>query len=115
MTGKRLSPQQRRRLFRQRVRRALQNADQSFRGAYRQEIDQLMGLSRQEIDAITPDVTDLRVYDALVTVVKEASRVNLAQADLRRRIEQLGEVAVSIARRVPGLATLFPSEEDENP
>ena len=43
-------------------------------------------------------------WDALVTVVKEASRVNLAQADLRARIEELGEAAVAIARRVPGLA-----------
>nr|MEE4269122.1 hypothetical protein [Candidatus Krumholzibacteria bacterium] len=107
MSNSRLSRDQRRRLFRQRVRRALDYADQSFRGKYREEMDALMGMSREEIDAITPEVTDLRVYDALVTVVKEASRVNLSQADLRARIEELGEVAVSIARRVPGLAGLL--------
>jgi hypothetical protein len=104
MSNQRLNPDDRRRLFRQRVRRALDYADQSFRGKYREEMDALMGMSREEIEAITPDVTDLRVYDALITVVKEASRVNLAQADLRARIEELGEVAVAIARKVPGLA-----------
>lgn len=107
MSNSRLSRDKRRRLFRQRVRRALAYADQSFRGKYRAEIEALMGMSREEINAITPEVTDLRVYDALVTVVKEASRVNLAQADLRARIEELGEAAVAIARRVPGLAGLL--------
>ncbi|MFN2369804.1 MAG: hypothetical protein ABR506_01475 [Candidatus Krumholzibacteriia bacterium] len=107
MSKPRRSSAANRRLFRDRVRRALREADESFKGRYKDEITALMGLSREEIDAITPDPTDVRVYDALLTVVREASRVNLAQADLKARIIELGEVAVAIARRVPELARLL--------
>lgn len=80
---------------------------EAFKGKYKRELDELAGLSRAEIDAITPDMTDLEKYDELVTVVKEASRVNLEQAHLKRRITDLGAVAVKIASRVPSLAGLF--------
>ncbi len=93
--------------FRRRVRRSLDNADQAFRGEYSAEIDALLGLSRAEIDAISPGVTDLRTYDELIAVVKEASRVNLAQADLANRIRSMGELAVAIAKKVPSLSSIL--------
>jgi hypothetical protein len=93
-------------LFRRRVRTAFDNADDAFRGQYAEEIEGLLGLSKQEIDAITPGDADLQAYDRLITVVKEASRVNLAQAELRNRIRELGDIAVSIAKKVPKLAAL---------
>ncbi|MCK4512370.1 hypothetical protein KAW64_11555 [bacterium] len=80
---------------------------EAFRGRYRAELSELAGLSRAEIDAITPDTEDLLRYDELITVVKEASRVNLAQAQLRQEIENLGDVAVKIAKRVPILQDIF--------
>ena len=40
-------------------------------------------------------------------VVKEASRVNLEQAELVNRIKSLGDVAVSIAKKVPTLAAML--------
>ncbi len=80
---------------------------EAFLGKYRQEVNALLGVSRSDIDAITPDSTDLQVYDALIEVVKEASRQNLAQADLRNRIRSLGEVAVKIAEHVPSLAAIL--------
>lgn len=80
---------------------------EAFEGLYKDELNALAGLSRAEIDAITPDTTDLQKYDELITVVKEASRVNLAQANLKRQIEKLGSVAVDIAKKVPSLAALF--------
>lgn len=85
----------------------LRRGREAFRGKYKQELDELAGLSRQEIDLITPGITDLETYDQLITVVKEASRTNLAQAQLKQQIEKLGKVAVKIAKRVPSLATLF--------
>lgn len=85
----------------------LERGREAFRGKYKQQLDELAGLSRAEIDAITPDITDLQKYDELITVVKEASRVNLAQAQLKERIERLGAVAVTIAKRVPSLAGIF--------
>ncbi|HOX26899.1 MAG TPA: hypothetical protein PLL30_14310 [Candidatus Krumholzibacteria bacterium] len=107
MSNGTMTREQRRQLFRRRVRDSLRRADDAFRGEYKAEIDALIGLSRDEIDAITPDTTDLQTYDALITVVKEASRINLAQADLKAQILEMGEVAVAIAGRVPGLARLL--------
>ena len=80
----------------------------AFRGRYKSELDELAGLSRAEIDAITPGITDLQKYEELITVVKEASRANLAQAQLKQQIEKLGAVAIKIAKRVPSLAGMFP-------
>ncbi len=96
-----------RRRYRARVRAALKRSDEAFAGEYRQEIEGLLGLSRAEIDAITPGVSDLETYDRLLTVVKQASRVNLAQAQLKSRIEEMGDLAVRIARKVPRLASLL--------
>jgi hypothetical protein len=89
--------------FKERLRKKMLENREAFEGQYKIELDALMGLSKTEIDAITPDTTDMEVYDQLITVVKEASRVNLAQAELKARIEELGDVAVKIAQKVPGL------------
>jgi len=79
----------------------------AFVGKYAKEIEELLGLSRAEIDAVIPGTTDLQVYDQLVTVVKEASRRNLSQAELKARIEALGDIAIAIARKTANLASLF--------
>ena len=96
-----------RELYRKRVAEAMKRADEAFRGEYAEQINELLGLSREEIDEITPDTTDLLTYDQLIEVVKEASRVNLKQAELVKGIEEMGEVAISIAKKVPSLAALF--------
>ena len=83
------------------------NGRSAFRGKYREELNQLVGLSRAEVDEIVPGLRDLEKYDELIVVVKEASRVNLAQAELKRHIERLGKVAVEVAKKVPRLAQLF--------
>ncbi len=94
--------------FRKRVRASLARTDQAFRGQYKDEIQALSGLSREELEAISPDAADMVVYNKLIEVVKEASRTNLKQADLRDRIVALGTLAVEMARKVPSLATLLP-------
>ncbi len=86
--------------------RALENR-KAFEGEYKTEIQGLLGLSREELDDITPDTADLEVYDQLITVVKEASASNIAQAELKSQIMELGNIAITIAKRVPSLATLF--------
>lgn len=92
--------------FKRRLREKMAENRQAFEGEYKDQINGLMGLSKTEIDSITPDTADLEIYDQLITVVKEASRVNLAQAQLKERIEELGEVAVKITRKVPSLAAI---------
>jgi hypothetical protein len=81
--------------------------NEAFQGEFAEEIKGLLGLSRDEIDAITPDVTDLAVYAALIEVVKDASRKNVSQAELKARIRGLGNVAVEIAKKVGPLAKLL--------
>ncbi len=87
--------------------KTLERGREAFRGIYKNELNELAGLSRADIDEITPDMTDLQKYDELIIVVKEASRVNLQQAQLKQQIEKLGTVAVTIAKRVPSLAAIF--------
>jgi hypothetical protein len=89
------------------LRKIAQEVRAEFEGKYAGQIDELLGLSREEIDAITPDGTDLELYAQLIEVVKDASRRNLSQAELKARIKALGETAVSIAKKVGGLATMF--------
>ncbi len=92
--------------FKRKLREKMAENRKAFEGEYKDQLNDLMGLSKEEIDAITSDNTDMEIYDQLITVVKEASRVNLSQAQLKQRIEELGEIAIKIAGKVPSLATL---------
>ena len=85
----------------------LEMIHEAFQGDYKEEIEGLLGLSREEIDKITPDTTDLETYDKLIAVVRRASANNISQAELKNRIMELGEVGISIAKRVSSLAGLF--------
>lgn len=93
--------------FRRRLNRELEVSEIAFNGEYSDELKHLSGLSKDEIGAITPDDLDLQKYDELIVLVKEASRVNLEQAKLAEEIKKLGDVAVTIAKKVPALATLL--------
>ncbi|MEO2072995.1 MULTISPECIES: hypothetical protein [Zunongwangia] len=84
-----------------------EKADKAFDGIYQDELNQLMGLSKDQIDRIIPDTTDLRVYSVLIDVVKEASEKNLSQAELLGNIRELGDVAVTLAKKVPKFAALL--------
>lgn len=93
--------------FRRSLRSSLKKNREAFEGKYAEQLEGLLGLSREEIDAITPDVTDLQIYDQLITVVKEASRANVTQAQLRSQIIALGETAVVVAKKVVSLAAIL--------
>lgn len=82
-------------------------ADAAFDGAYNESLNELTGLSREEVDAVVPGTIDLRVYNVLMKVVEDASRNHLSQAQLAVNIKELGEVGVRIAKKVPALAALL--------
>ena len=86
--------------------RAIQNRA-AFNGSFKSEIDELHGLSKEEIGVITPDNTDMEIYAQLIEVVKEASATNESQATLKEQVLELGEIAVTIAKKVPSLASMF--------
>ena len=79
----------------------------AFEGRYKDSLNQLLGLSREDIAKITPDTTSMQKYDELITVVKAASSANLAEAQLKQQIEKLGSVGITIAKKVPALASIF--------
>jgi len=85
----------------------LRKSRAAFVGKYKGVLNDLSGLSKDEIDAISLGDIDLQKYDELISVVKEASRVNLQQAELKNQIIKLGGVAVKIAKRVPELAAIL--------
>ncbi len=93
--------------FKRRLKEQLKASREAFDGKYKDQLSQLSGLSHEEINAIAPGITDLQIYDALIAVVKEASRINLSEADLVAQIKKLGDTAVAIAKKVPSLAALF--------
>ena len=82
-------------------------ADAAFNGLYKKELNQLVGLSKEEIDSITPETTDLKIYAVLIKVVEKASKENLSQAQLIEDIKSLGDIAIQIAKKVPQLALLL--------
>ncbi len=82
-------------------------ADVAFDGVYKNELDKLTGLSKEEIDSVTPGTEDLRVYSVLVKVVEKASKENISKAQLVEDIKELGDIAVKIAKKVPEFAALL--------
>jgi len=86
--------------------RAIQNRA-AFSGLYKREIDKLHGLSKEEIDSIKADNTDMEIYAQLIEVVKEASATNESEAALKEQVLELGEIAVKIANKIPSLASLI--------
>lgn len=82
-------------------------ADDAFNGKYKDQLNELMGLSKSEIDSLTPDTTDMSTYSKLIKVVEQASKDNLSQADLITNIKSLGDLAIKIAKKVPALASMF--------
>lgn len=83
------------------------NADIAFSGLYTNELKQLKGLSKEEINVILPASNSMQTYQALVEIVEKASKDNLAQAQLISKIKSLGTSAIKIAKKIPSLAILL--------
>ncbi len=93
--------------FESNLKEKLKESKEVFQGKYKEELNQLVGLSKEDIETITPDTEDLQKYDELIILVKEASKANLDQALLKEQILKLGSIAVQIAQKVPSLAAIL--------
>lgn len=82
------------------VQDALDRNKAALMGSYAKEIGDLLKLSDQQLSTIIPDTTRTETYNNLISVVKEASRANVQQADLVNKITALGQDAVKIAKLV---------------
>ena len=76
-------------------------------GQYAQDIQDLLHLSGQVATEGTIAATPTETYSHLIALIQRASATNLSQSALKDRITALGSDAVSIAKRVEGLAGLF--------
>jgi len=85
-----------------RLQQLFDEADAAFDGLYAREVEELNGLSRAEINQMTPGTTDLKTYNVLVKLVEEASRENMKKAELIQQIKNLGDIGVSIAKNISG-------------
>ncbi|MCT4646350.1 MAG: hypothetical protein N4A74_15285 [Carboxylicivirga sp.] len=74
-----------------------------FNGKYKDELKALQGLSRDEIDSITPGTADREIYLQLIAAVEAASAQNISQAELLEDIQELGDIAIEIVKKVPVL------------
>lgn len=83
------------------VQAALDRNKAALMGHYNEEIGSLLHLSSEQLSAIIPDTaTRTETYNNLISVVKEASRANVQQADLENKISSLGQDAVKLAKLV---------------
>lgn len=93
--------------FDQELEAALNDAEKALHeGKYQSAMQDLLALSMSEIKGTVPNVS-YADYSKLLTIVEMASSKNFAEAKLKEQIVALGDVAVSMARLVPALATLF--------
>lgn len=82
-------------------------AEAAFNGKYQDELNALSGLSKEEIDSVCPGTTDLTTYNVLIKVVEQASKENWTQGKLVESIQELGGIAVKIAKKIPQLGNLL--------
>ena len=81
--------------------------DDGHAGRYADEIQELLHLSGEAETEGNIAVVPTGEYSKLLALVERASQMNLSQAQLRDRIVDLGTTAVSIAKKIKGLAALF--------
>ena len=86
---------------------AAERARLALEGSLAAEYKGLRRLDPDTIKDITPDTADEAMYELLMAIVQEASARNENQAQLADRIRALGDVAIQIAKRVPGLLAIL--------
>ena len=85
-----------------RLDRLFKEANDAFDGKYSSEVNELNGLSKAEIDKITPGTEGQKAYKVLMKLVEEASRENMDKAELIDQIKETGEIGISIAKKISG-------------
>jgi nitrogen regulatory protein PII-like uncharacterized protein len=85
----------------------VKDADKAFDGIYSTQLSDLTKMSEQEFQSVSQGEDSGAIYTVLIDVVKEASRKNIAQAELVSNIKELGEKATKLAMKIPSLAVFF--------
>lgn len=72
-------------------------ADAAFNAEYREQLEQL----RREAQMVP--AIEKQAYADLIKVVEQATKSNMAKAELCAQIRKLGDVAIGIAKKYFGL------------
>ena len=98
----------RRAQFKEQIEDAAARNRAAMTSEYQISLRNLINLSPEEIDSVTPDSSDdfAIVYNLLV-IVADASKRNLPKSELAARIKEFGIVTVEIAKKDPILASLL--------
>ncbi|MBI4848711.1 MAG: hypothetical protein HY808_09085 [Nitrospirae bacterium] len=72
-----------------------------------EEIQALQQAASSDLQRLRPKVSDSETYEKLIKAVNEASAKNEGIAELKNRIEKLGEVAVKVGKEVVTLLKSF--------
>lgn len=89
--------------FNDAVQAALDRNKAAIMGKHKNVLDALLRIPGEQLSMIVPDVSATETYNNLISIVKEASRANVQQAELENKIIALGNDAIKIAK----LAGLF--------
>ncbi len=76
---------------------AFSRADAAFNANYHEKLEQLRR------DAQKVPVMEKQVYADVIKIVEQATKSNMAKAELCAQISKLGNVAIGIARKYLGL------------
>lgn len=64
------------------------------------ELEALKQATTTDLESLRPHVADEETYNKLIEVVEESTRNNESLAQLKERIEKLGEIGLSMAKRI---------------
>jgi|GEM_PF-810161 len=84
-----------------------EEADAAFDGLYAEQLLELTKMSAEEFDSVSPGNDSNKTYTILMKVVEEASKRNLQQAELAEDIKELGDQAISLAKKIPSLGMIL--------
>jgi len=66
---------------------------------------ELLRRTTVDLQALRPQVTDKETYDKLMAAVAESTRKNESIAQLKSRLQSLGEAGVAVVKRAVELAS----------
>lgn len=82
-------------------------ANESFDDKYDTALEQLKGLTAEQIQSVSPTTNNQAAFNKLVQAVQTAKSQNLSQADLITNIKSLGDTAIKLAKKIPQFAALL--------
>jgi hypothetical protein len=89
--------------IRRKLEKASREAAEKATKELRQEVEALQQATQLDLEALKPQVSDLKSYEKLLRAVQESTRRNETVAQLQDRVKKLGKKVVLVAREAADL------------